>query len=68
MEFVWPLAEKSVIKYVGRVAAVCTTDGVFWIVDTGCGYHLVPEGDIVRGKAAVVPNRALSGISPPMAK
>ncbi len=56
LEFVWPLALKSVIKYVGRVAAVCTAEGVLWIADTGCGYHLVPEGDVVRGTSVVVPN------------
>ena len=56
VEFVWPLAQKFVIKYLGRVALVCTADGVLWIADTGCGYHLVPEGDVVRGRSVVVPN------------
>ena len=55
-EFVWPAAIKFVIKYMGRVAAVCASDGVLWTIDTGCGYHLVPEGDVVRGKTVVVPN------------
>ncbi len=55
-EFVWPTARKCVIKYKGRVAAVCSEQGILWIADTGCGYHLVPECDIARGKAVVVPN------------
>ena len=54
--FVWPVAEKVVIKYKGRVLAVCSEDGILWIADTGCGYHLVPEGDVKRGRAVVVPN------------
>ena len=56
LEFVWPLAVKCVIKYKGRVLAVCSEDGILWIADTGCGYHLVPEGDVERGKSLVVPN------------
>ena len=35
---------------------MCSEDGILWIADTGCGYHLVPEGDVKRGRAAVVPN------------
>ena len=54
LEFVWPTA--LVIKYTGRVLAVCSEDGILWIADTGCGYHLVPEGDVKRGRAVVVPN------------
>ncbi len=56
LEFVWPNVVGYVFKHLGRVAAVCSTNGVLWIADTGCGYHLVPEGDIARGKAVIVPN------------
>ena len=41
----------------GDPVAVCYHDGsILWIADTGCGYRLVPEGDITRGKSDIVPN------------
>ena len=54
----WPTAIKMVIKGPsGDPVAVCYHDGsILWIADTGCGYHLVPEGDVSRGKSVVVPN------------
>ncbi len=54
-EFEWPSAKSCIIKHLGHVVAVCS-DGILWIADTGCGYHLVPECDVSRGKSAVVPN------------
>ena len=57
LEFEWPSADSIVIKQLGHVVAVCTQDGVLWIADTGCGYHLVPECDVKRGKSAIVPPR-----------
>jgi hypothetical protein len=58
VEFVWPSAIKLVIKGPsGDPVAVCYHDGsILWIADTGCGYHLVPEADVSRGKSVVVPN------------
>ncbi len=58
MEFVWPLAVKSVLRgHSGAPAALCFNDGSHcWIADTGCGYRLVPESDINRGVSDIVPN------------
>ncbi len=67
--FVWPSAVRFVHQHLGRVVAVCTPNGILWIADTGCGYHLVPECDVVRGKSAVVPNPGAQRLhTPPMAK
>ena len=55
-EFVWPSVGSLVIKHLGRVIAVCMQEGILWIADTGCGYHLVPECDVTRGKSKIVPN------------
>ncbi len=62
-EFVWPTAVKCTIKYQGRVLAVCSATGILWIADTGCGYHLVPECDVKRGRAVVVPNPGAQRLS-----
>ncbi len=55
-EFVWPSVGSLVIRHLGRVIAVCMQEGILWIADTGCGYHLVPECDVTRGKSKIVPN------------
>jgi hypothetical protein len=55
-KFKWPSAVRAVITHLGRVVAVCTQSGVLWIADTGCGYHLVPECDVTRGKSIIVDN------------
>ncbi len=56
LAFDWPSAISHVILNKGRVAAVCSQNGILWIADTGCGYHLVPECDIVRGRSSIVDN------------
>ena len=56
VKFEWPSAVKTVIKHLSKVVAVCTQSGVLWIADTGCGYHLVPECDVTRGKSIIVDN------------
>ena len=54
--FDWPVPERHLIRSGKHPAVICMPDGSLWVMDTGCGYHLVPEADVMRGKSVVVPN------------
>ncbi len=47
---------RHVILCPGITPSVNCTPGSLWVADTGCGYHLVPETDVSRGKSIVVQN------------